>query len=200
MLCNKYYDAPNCGECTLRGPYERYCELHDCAWDRDTKTCVEATCSDGLWNNKEEGVDCGGDCPTTCSTSYGKVHICQYSYEADDIYDSYDSGLRAKKHLSCDEMTFPSRTYKNECSENDYLAYDTFPSKYTAVLVCKYTPECATVTGVITDKNEEKYFLGGLKHEAATDKYTGLITMCKDGTDKCCPKYERKGEVIISKE
>ena len=64
--------GPQCAPCGEGdGCYgESDCELAlVCA--PTTLTCVAATCSDGLKNGDETGIDCGGSCPSLCGNGMG---------------------------------------------------------------------------------------------------------------------------------
>lgn len=97
VSCHEDWQCTYWGECTKEGLKHRTCEdINNCDTEKErprtVKTCeYTGTCSDGLMNGNEEGVDCGGRCLKECEqtiTQQTNLVIHADSIEG-EILDSY---------------------------------------------------------------------------------------------------------------
>ena len=76
--CEENWTCSAWGPCSIEGITTRTCiDLNDCGANQtkpsETKSCVYIpTCYDGIQNQGEEGIDCGGPCPP-CETCYDGI-------------------------------------------------------------------------------------------------------------------------------
>lgn len=70
--CDEDWACTNWTECSEQGTQIRACtDLNECrtAFEKpeETQNCTKPTCSDGIKNQDELGIDCGGQCPKRCA-------------------------------------------------------------------------------------------------------------------------------------
>lgn len=116
---------PGCPEgtpCTIQKKH--FCSSRKCQADANGNYfCARGSCTDGLQNNWETGVDCGGGCPSGCTTGLA----CFSGDDCRDLVclfqDSYDQYVRPGPQFMANELSSGYMQYTK-----DDFGEETLPS------------------------------------------------------------------------
>lgn len=102
--CTENWQCTSWSACTISGVQTRTCtDANSCGTETSkpvlVNTCTYGgTCSDGVKNNDEDGVDCGGSCPNDCNRTRTTEAVFELSADpiVADIVSSYRLKVRVK--------------------------------------------------------------------------------------------------------
>jgi hypothetical protein len=106
VMLREWYPVLEAGTCTAKSV------VHTCLGSCQDGVCLDPTCYDGVQNQYEEGVDCGGPCKVDCGGENFMIHG-RLMYEEADA----PSGLSAPRAFS-PQLFKPIREVKVELREN----------------------------------------------------------------------------------